>query len=802
MTKVERKIILAKEEFKETSLGKFFLENGYELKSSYDPIEDSFIHFLVDDIIPGHTKHPRIATTIGENQSAYDRAGIFYENINEDALKLLKNYFTTTEELDLVDRYSKDFKDLFTLKIQDYLNFGYFIDTIIVEAYKGGFDISKIRKYLNHNLEYIFRLVESKGSLLPLEVSFAHDGKQFVVQIATTVKEFKLEKDFLNKDKLTTQLLELSNFFDLTYIESRDRLIVSTLWFKENVNFKSYFYTVVEKRKVNFNSTARIILEKSDEKVAYQPHDAKDKSDLTKSSIVRKLAIFIQKNHKNDNFDFKSMTLEQVIEESKNYPIKSEIKELDERVYPKFLELIHLMDATTTEDQITKFQEEIEKEERQQVGGKVEVDQSKTIVKGNVEEEDKSKTIVKGENEDKDNSKTTITGSDEEAAGKITIEGANENNTAKTNEVQEIKTIDSSLELQVADLDRKFRALEAKHAKYVEQNAKMKKIIDQFKTELVKNKLATTTTTSIDPNTGETIISGANGANAMTMEEIHELKNKEKMLSKAKTDLENLLVAKEQRINQLESRVETFKSEFLKTKEFADKERLLELESENKMLQAKVDLVNKNLASVVSNKENKENDALMKREREVETLKTQMQMAQTLINKFKKEKMDLEEKYRGDAEELRRLKLELAKEKTEDKKGESSTQAVSNKHAQEAEKQSEEKINTLIAERKIIEDKYKEQSLEFKKLEHKLKMMNSQLEEVGRKNKQDKGKGQASDTVMRQLEFANKKLSETTEDLTEKKRDLIKLKQENQQLNAKLQELEKKVLMMTDKKAA
>jgi hypothetical protein len=788
MTKVERKIILAKEEFRETSLGKFFLENGYELKSAYDPSEDACIHFLVDDVIPGNKKHPRLATTIGDNQSIYDRAGIFYENINEDALKLLSNYFTATEELDLIDRYSKELKDLFTLKIQDYLNFGYFIDTIIVEAYKGGFDISKMRKYLNHNLEYIFRLVESKGSLLPLEVSFAHDGKQFVVQVATTVKEFKLDKDFLNKDKLTSQLLELSNFFDLTYIESRDRLIISTLWFKENTNFQSYFYTVVEKRKVNFNSTARIVLEKSEEKVLYQPHVAKDKSDLTKSSIVRKLALFIQKNHKNDNFDFKTMTLEQVIEESKNYPIKSEIKDLDERVYPKVLELIHLMDATTTEEEITKFQEDIEKEERHQVGGKVEVDQSKTIVKGNAEE--------------KDNSKTTISGSEEEAAGKITIDGTNENNTSKTNEVQEIKTIDNSLELQVADLDRKLRALEVKHAKYVEQNGKMKKIIDQFKAELVKNKLATTTTTSIDPNTGETIISAANGANAMTMEEIQDLKNREKMLSKAKTDLENLLASKELRITQLESRVDGFKAEFLKTKEFADKERLLELESENKMLQAKVDLVNKNLASVVSNKENKENDTLLKREREVETLKTQMQMAQTLINKFKKEKNDLEEKYRGDAEELRRLKLEMAKEKTDDKKGEAATQVVSNKHALEAEKQQEERINALIAERKIIEDKYKEQSLEFKKLEHKLKMANSQIEEVGRKNKQEKGKGQASDTVMRQLEFANKKLTETTDDLTEKKRDLIKLKQENQQLNAKLQEVEKKLLMMVDKKAA
>jgi len=802
MTKVERKIILAKEEFKQTSLGKFFLENGYELKSSYDPAEDNFIHFLVDDVIPGHKKHPRLATTIGDNQTVYDRAGIFYENLNEDALKLLKNYFATTEELDLVDRYSKEFKDLFTLKIQDYLNFGYFIDTIIVEAYKGGFDISKIRKYLNHNLEYIFRLVESKGSLLPLEVSFAHDGQQFVVQVATTVKEFKLDKDFLTKDKLTTQLLELSNFFDLTYIESRDRLIISTLWFKENINFKSYFYTVVEKRKVNFNSTARIILEKSDEKVAYQPHDAKDKSDLTKSSIVRKLAIFIQKNHKNDNFDFKSMTLEQVIEESKNYPVKSEIKDLDERVYPKVLELIHLMDATTTEDQITKFQEEIEKEERQQVGGKIEVDQSKTIVKGQTEEEDKTKTIVKGDSEEVDQSKTTIAGSEEASADKVTIEGANVNNVEKNNEVQAIKTIDNSLELQVADLDRKYRALEAKHSKYVEQNAKMKKIIDQFKSELVKNKLATTTTTSIDPNTGETIISGANGAHAMTIEEIHELKNKEKMLSKAKTDLENLLASKEQRINQLESRIETFKAEFLKTKEFADKERLLELESENKTLQAKVDLVNKNLASVVSNKENKENDALMKREREVETLKTQLQMAQTLIGKFKKEKNDLEDKFRTDADELRKLKLELAKEKTADKKTENGVHAPSSNQVQEIEKQYEEKFNALLAERKIVEDKYKEQSLEFKKLEHKLKMTASQLEEAGRKSKSDKGKGQASDTVIRQLEFANKKLTETTEDLTEKKRELIKLKQENQQLNAKLQELEKKVLMMTDKKAA
>ena len=797
MSKAEKKIVLAKPGFENTNLGTLFIECGFTILSDINSDVENSIYFIIDDHLIDNQTYPRIRTDRKISKLKTERAFIDANNLNEKAKSILKSYFNENEEMDLVDRYSKDVKDLFTLKIQDYLNFGYFIDTVVVEAYKAQFDVEKIRKYLNETLEYTFRLIESKGSLLPIEVSFSHDGERFVTQIATTVREFKFERDYLGNSSNCDPAVNRTNYFDLTYIESRERLIISSLWFKEKTNFQSQFFTVIEKRKVSFkNNNVNLIVATGEEKVNYQPYQASDKNDLTLAGLIRKLVLFVKNKHKNEsNFNFKAMTLEQVKADIFQYPITSEVEDLDNNTYQKVLDILRAGVEEEAGNRTFGSDNHIS-EENSRVSGKIDEDNFKQIVKSKLEAPEENDQYVIARDISEDDEVQTVKGNSE----------------TEENEVLKVKTIQNDLEVKLKDLESKFKESEFKHQKAVEQNSKMKKIIEAMKSEYLKLK-TTVGTTSLINNTSENIVQYVQSTEPNRsmkqdpLEQIADLKNREKQLLKLKSDLELINTSKDVKIAQLESKLENFKSEFYKSDEFTSKEKVSELESENKMLNSKIELMTKNMAAVTSNNTQKENDMLVRKEKEVETLKNQMKMAHALIQKFKTEKVEQEEKFKSEIDELRRLKLEqnLEKgtpEKVSDSVGSIGSITKSNSNHEELQKQLEEKVNHLQAEKKALEEKYKDQGLEMKKIEHRLKITSTQLEEANKKNaRPEKAKANSNDAYIRQLEFANKKLSEVSEDLTEKKRELLKIKQENQQLSTKVTELEKKVAQ-ADKKAA
>ena len=231
------------------------------------------------------------------------------------------------------------------------------------------------------------------------------------------------------------------------------------------------------------------------------------------------------------------------------------------------------------------------------------------------------------------------------------------------------------------------------------------------------------------------------------------------------------------KIAALEDRIVEIKSEFARSREFASEEKLQILQAENKSLKGRLELANKKVNIINENIENRESETTEKHEREIESLRSNMQMAQSVIERFKQDKLEMEARFQEEREANRKLKEE-------------NSAAGSNSAMKSELAEREAQIAILQSERKSSEDKYKLLSIELKKTEQKLKYVTSQLESSNKKG----GAGQKSaDAYAKQLELANSRLGEANNEVAEKRKEIVKLKQENTLMSSKIAELEKKL---------
>ena len=182
MSKKESKFILVPEELVSDPIGVLFEDLGFELHAQY--VDGVSYDFILNDFCPEIIHLPRLQTIESLNPIVlpYVRGYIHKDLvISTKGKQLLSSYFSEGEDVDLVDRYSKENKHIYNVKIQDYLNMGFFIDSIILEAYKGKFDITAIRNYLNISLLYAFKKMDATNKQLPIDLSYSHDGEAFAI---------------------------------------------------------------------------------------------------------------------------------------------------------------------------------------------------------------------------------------------------------------------------------------------------------------------------------------------------------------------------------------------------------------------------------------------------------------------------------------------------------------------------------------------------------------------------------------------------------------------------------------------
>lgn len=818
-----KKRILLAPELLTAQTGLFFQNACYELHSDYNPKTE--YEFIVDDFLPevNHLPRLQIKKTLAPECQSQVRAHLDDKFLaSEESRKLLSRYYADFNDFDLVDYCSNQYKNIYTLKVQDYLNIGYFIDTIVVEAYKNKFDEEKIRNYLNIAFPQALKTVEKQESPVHLDVSFSYSDEAFAVQISFQTPASGFKKDLESIKKYA----EGTNFYDLVYFARRERVSFAAAWFKkeELKNCHACFFTEVSARNSESISMAeRQTMEGPDNSISYEPK--KSASDQSKKlQLARKFSLFIKNLREKEEAPKDAMILgiPDIDDYLSRYPRQDALKELDDEIKNFIVKLIRddslYQGVTDYVQKIAQSNLDQHVEEIQRVLGEKSLEDLTEIlrIKGSKDENGNESVTVGGWTENLNEEEWKVKRSEivEQIKDEVTVIKSQGRNVIEDDIVRvvsgqlnanpdEVKTVVKGLVeeavtseiMQKEKLEEAFsRTFAAKtvvagpdpvREKLELQVSKMKKLMEQMKNEMIRLKAE---------NAVQARAAASTAANESDNAEMVDLKraldkaldlakNKEKMADKVKSDMESIVQAKNDKIASLEMRIETIKNEFASSAEFATEEKLEKLQVENKSLLARLELANRKINIISENMNKQDSDANAKKDKEIVSLKTNIQSAQAVIEKMKTEKADLEKNLLEEREKYARLR--------EEKPAENKAKGL----------EQEILISSLTSDKKTLEDKLKLQSIELKKIEQKLKFTTAQLDEAQRKKGAPAAGTKSNETYIKQLELANSRLTEASSDLTEKKKEIHKLKQENALMNSKLTELEKK-LANAEKKAA
>lgn len=832
MTSTLIKKILVSAELASSEMGVFFQELGFELHQKY--VEGSEYVFIVDSACPELPTYPRlqISDKLDAKFFPYVRARISKEMFESvQGKKLLTSYFHDALEFDLVDRYSKDLKDIYTVKIHDYLNLGFFVDSIIVEAYKAQFDINALRTYLNTALNFAFKKVEMSREAMPIDVSYSHNGDAFTVQISLYTDKFKGKSEFGDK---FAELTADTNYFDSTYFHKKKKLTISSLFYKnaDLSKAKSYFFTEVASRSADLEESeadlhSGLVLK---DKVNYEAAKPAQMDQEKRFSLARKFALFIRNYRKNEESPIPISKLEvnDVINYLGYYPRQEALQDVDEEIknfifkllkddnlFNGIDETVQKIANTNLDSQMSEIQKVLGEKSLSDIedimlikGGESEKSTS-NLIKGWAESSPDFQRISGQESGMSDNArwevrKLQLNEKIQDEVMRVNSEGRSivqddivrvmaKELDAKEQDVKSVVggIVEEVVSTEILNTNR----LEEEFAKKIlntqsnadlvkekleSQISRMKKIMDQLKREIIKLQ-----SEKSDREDGDRPLDVDNAeANKLKMalgRTMDALKAKERINEKVKADAEQALRHKDLKIDFLEQRIEEIKSEHMRSREFANEEKLEKLEVDNKTLQSRLDLANKKVNIISENISSRDAEAQGKRDKEIESVRGNLQLAQSVIDDLKNEKLKLEIRASEDRETIRKFKEEKGGTKHDEEK--------------------DGMIQILTADRKALEDKFRAQAIELKKVEQKLKYTLSQLETSNKKKVAANPGQKTAEAYAKQLDQLSSRMAEVSAEVGEKRRETVKLKQENSMMSSKITELEKKLAIL-DKKVA
>lgn len=385
-----------------------------------------------------------------------------------------------------------------------------------------------------------------------------------------------------------------------------------------------------------------------------------------------------------------------------------------------------------------------------------------------VVEDDYVKVVAGSLGVTEEEARYVVKGFVEEASGDMVVKRIDElRNTVESNEVGGYQ-----------------KTVLVQNTKLEEQFKKMKRIMDGMKAEIVK--LRAENAKKSDPlPTGDLSLQLFHVELEKTKQN---LANKEKVFKKFREDIDAVIKDKDKTIESLKDKLDKNKSDLSMSLEVELKRKVDVLSLENRTYKSKLDLALKKLQIMNDNMDKHDAEFMQKKEKEIEHLKNQVNLSQSIINKFKDEKSKLDL-------EIHVLREKVLKQEEEalgrlDPHASSTTQENIKKEAM---------IQALSTDKKGLEDHVRIQNIEIKKLEQKLKILSVQNEELTRKKG---GSAKNVEAAHRQVEVANQKAQEAVQEVAEKKKEVLKLKNENSLLLVKIQELERKIATLERAKAS
>ena len=238
----EVKNILIQESLIGSPIGSFFSSLGYVLNVEYD--ENKKYFFVVNDYLLDlnlDIERVKFEVDCGFENSAHFRfqgdSSIFS---NSDAEAIVSKFFKYDLNFDFLSSLVNETPSLINLKISDYLNIGYFIDAIVIDAYKKNHDIISVRNFLNRFFDVAFHELNEMVESDPIDLNYCSDDQVFNLDFTFNCSSFdKLKDEFFDKE-----LPYFVNIFDLVYLETRSQ-----------VKMKVSFFSNPELKKVKMYST-------------------------------------------------------------------------------------------------------------------------------------------------------------------------------------------------------------------------------------------------------------------------------------------------------------------------------------------------------------------------------------------------------------------------------------------------------------------------------------------------------------------------------------------------------------------
>ncbi len=157
----------------------------------------------------------------------------------EATLKLLSRFFTQQTSIHMDDVYENLFDNFKTCKIVNHTKIGYFSDLISNEAFDNGFNVYRVRNYLNNMIFFLFYLKQSGISQIPIEIEYAYNKDVLIIQAVSSVQNFILEyltdsfkeADYNNPLHFLLRICsECAHLFDVYYLEKASKVVFTAVW--------------------------------------------------------------------------------------------------------------------------------------------------------------------------------------------------------------------------------------------------------------------------------------------------------------------------------------------------------------------------------------------------------------------------------------------------------------------------------------------------------------------------------------------------------------------------------------------
>lgn len=726
-----------------------------------------------------------------------------------------------------------------SFKVTNHLRIGLELDRLssFVHARDGA--VVNVRTFVDHAFYYLVYLKQAGVGSLPIEVDYGHTGKEMVVQIHLSVRNYVGEYliDSFGQPSgqdpiryLLSVCAHSTDFMEVQYIENASKLVISGLWQDRTAMSTQRFSGIL----INKVQTSRQIERQIDLEMKrltqVSPSDEKDTAEVLNSK-----------------------------------PLPDQLQRIDEDVFPETFEV-----AQPEEEFVQTIAGGPREEEHSQVvKGGVEEEELVQRISGTIEEEI-SKQIIKGEKVKADDFVTRIArGIDEKAKGNWAVKSSG-TDSATTDKIRgRLQSYANSLgqsvdslgaeELQkftvkelpslLAESQKKAPVLDAKQSAMLvrlrtleSENAKAKTQLDIAQTEIRilkesreqmaqierKAKEAVSlapTVTAEDVMTLEqkmqlmqSLASGRNDPaaeekmkkilereqkviqaarlaetevrkaklemqqkEAFFTQEIEkasrDVKTRDLVVQKAKDGLAIIVAKKDSEINELKTKVTALLTSQGAAQQAGGQQKIKELEQDKQSLSRLVEVYKNKIASMAANLEKQAAGSNPKKDEDVRKITMEKQRAEVALQALQKEVAKQKSKTELDQSEIQRLRSEKAKLEESLRQAMSSAGPTNAAASARTEAQTT-KIRELQQELAQQTQKTGKADAQVKDLEHKVLEMTAAMAKAP--SPQSDG---AMKSKLTQMEASVKKLSSdfatATNQLGEAKKEINKLRSEN-----------------------